>query len=235
MSAISSLQPAMMPDPPTSPSISFPAWGDRRDVFRGVDWHTYSQLSQSLGEGQHIRLLYDGKDLEIMVTGNIHEILKELIGKILTAAAMGLDIDFVACGQATWKSATRGLEADLSYYFEPEKIRAAREAAGRKSEDPADYPRPDMAVEIDISPPQVDRPSIYRDLRVAEVWRFVKGETLVIEQLQTDGSYAVVERSRFIPVPADDVLRWLSDGIAEPQPAWNRRLNQWAMGLGGRP
>ena len=85
--------------------MSFPAWGYRRDVFRGVDWHTYSQLSQSLGEGQHIRLIYDGKDLEIMVTGNIHEILKELIGKILTAAAMGLDVDFVACGQATWKSA----------------------------------------------------------------------------------------------------------------------------------
>ena len=112
---------------------------------------------------------------------------------------------------------------------------AAREAAGRKSEDPADYPRPDMAVEIDISPPKVDRPSIYSDLRVAEVWRFVKGEKLVIEQLQADGSYAVVERSRFIPVPADDVLRWLRDGIAEPQPAWNRRLNQWAMELGRRP
>ena len=44
MSATTSMQPAMMPDPPTSPPTSFPAWGDRRDVFRGVDWHTYSQL-----------------------------------------------------------------------------------------------------------------------------------------------------------------------------------------------
>ena len=42
-------------------------------VFRGVDWHTYNQLSEATGEGQHVRLIYDGKDLEIMVTGNIHE------------------------------------------------------------------------------------------------------------------------------------------------------------------
>ena len=148
-----------MPDPPASHTKSSSAWSERRDVFRSVDWHTYSQLSQSLHEGQHLRLIYDGNDLEIMVTGNIHEILKELINKILTAAAMSLDVDFVACGQTRWKSSTRGLEADLSYYFEPEKIRAAREAAGRKSEAPTDYPRPDLAVEIDISPPQVDRRS----------------------------------------------------------------------------
>ena len=98
--------------------------------------------------------------------------------------------------------------------------------------DPADYPRPDLAIEIDMSPPQVDRPAIYKDLGVAEVWRLVRGQELIIEQLQADGSYAPVEESRFLHIRAEDVLRWLNEAATEREAAWNRRLNQWAMGLG---
>jgi Uma2 family endonuclease len=127
---------------------------------------------------------------------------------------------------------SRGLEADLSYYFDPDKIRVAQEALARMSMDPADYPLPDLAIEIDMSPPQVDRPAIYRDLGVAEVWRLVQGQELIIEQLQADGSYAPVEESRFLHIRAEDVLRWLNEAATERPAAWNRRLNQWAIGLG---
>src|SRR5258708_28352701 len=117
--------------------------GEQRTVFRGVDWHTYQQLSEATGEGQHVHLIYDGKDLEIMVIGNIHERYKELLSRIVNAVSMGRDLDYVACGQTTWKSEIRGLEADLSYYFEPDKVRLAKEALALKSMNPADYPRPD--------------------------------------------------------------------------------------------
>ena len=33
-------------------------------------------------------------------------------------------------------------------------------------------PNPDLAIEVDISPPKVDRPGIYAALKVMEVWRF---------------------------------------------------------------
>ena len=79
---------------------------------------------------------------------------------IVRAVILGLDLDCVSCGQTTWKSMVRGLEADLSYYFDPEKVRLAEQAFTRKSMEPADYPRPDLAIEIDMSPPQVDRPAI---------------------------------------------------------------------------
>ena len=198
-----------------------------------MDWHTYNQLSEATGEGQPVRLIYDGKDLEIMVTGNVHERYKELLGMIVKAVTMGLDLDYVACGQTTWKTEIRGLEADLSYYFDPEKVRVAKEALARRSMDPADYPRPDLAIEIDMSPPQVDRPAIYKDLGVTEVWRLVQGQELIIEQLQADGTYAPIEESRFLHIRAEDVLRWLNEAATEREAAWNRRLNQWAMGLGG--
>ena len=82
-----------------------------------------------------------------------------------------------------------------------------------------------------MSPPQVNRPVIYTDLGVSEVWRLVRGQELIIEQLQADGSYALVEESRFLHIRAEDVLPWLNEAAAEREAAWNRRLNQWAMGL----
>jgi Uma2 family endonuclease len=206
--------------------------GHLRTVFRGVDWHTYNQLSEATGEGQHVRLIYDGKDLEIMVTGNLLEYFKELLGMIVRAVTMGRDLDYLSCGQTTWKTLIRGLEADLSYYFDPEKVRVAKEALARRSSDPAEYPRPDLAIEIDMSPPQVDRPAIYRDLGVAEVWRLVRGRELIMMQLLADGSYASIAESQFLHIRAEDVLRWLNEAAAEREAAWNRRLNQWAMGLG---
>ncbi len=216
----------------SAPSPAFVAIenGDSRSVFRGVDWHTYSQLSEATGEGQHVRLIYDGKDLEILVTGNVHERYKELLGMIVRAVIMGRDLDCVSCGQTTWKTLTRGLEADLSYYFDAEKVRVSEEALTRRSMDPADYPSPDLAIEIDMSPPEVDRPAIYKDLGVAEVWRLVRGQELIIEQLEADGSYVSVEESRFLHIRAVDVLRWLNEATTEREAAWNRRLNQWAMG-----
>jgi Uma2 family endonuclease len=217
---------------PVDPAFVPIEGGDQRTVFRGVDWHTYNQLSEATGEGQHVRLIYDGKDLEIMVTGNVHEHYKELLGTIVRAVTMGRDLEYVSCGQTTWKTGIRGLEADLSYYFDPEKVRVAKEALARGSTDPADYPRPDLAIEIDMSSPQVDRPAIYADLGVAEVWRLVRGQELIMVQLQADGSYASVEESRFLHIRAEDVLRWLNEAATASEAAWNRRLNQWAMGLG---
>jgi Uma2 family endonuclease len=229
VSTITPTEPMTIPVDPAFVPIE---GGDQRTVFRGVDWHTYNQLSEATGEGQHVRLIYDGKDLEIMVTGNVHEHYKELLGTIVRAVTMGRDLEYVSCGQTTWKTVIRGLEADLSYYFDPEKVRVAKEAFARRSTDPADYPRPDLAIEIDMSSPQVDRPAIYADLGVAEVWRLVRGQELIMVQFQADGSYASVEESRFLHIRAEDVLRWLNEAATASEAAWNRRLNQWAMGLG---
>ena len=142
-------------------------------------------------------------------------------------------IAHVASGEATWNAlaASRGLEADLSYCFDPEKVRIAREALARKSMDPADYPKPDLAVEIDISPSQVDRPGIYAALNVAEIWRIQRDGRVVIEHLQPDGSYAPVEASRFLVISAGEIHGWLTAEDVGQEEVWYCRLNQWAMGL----
>ena len=130
MSTISLTDPKSIAAEPALTPAAVPVWdGERRILFRGVDWHTYDQLCEARGEGDHVLLVYDGKDLEIMVVGNIHELLKGLLAMIVRAVVAGRNMDFMDSGQATWKTETRGLEADLSYYFEPEKVRQGQGSA----------------------------------------------------------------------------------------------------------
>ena len=55
--------------------------------------------------------------------------------------------------------------------------------------------------------------------------------SLTIENLQADGSYARVESSRFLPLRAEDVVRWLVEENSADELAWERRLVEWARGL----
>jgi Uma2 family endonuclease len=224
MSTITTIPPAMSP----------PARGDDRKVYRGVSWETYRDLSRAQGEGDHDRLAYDGEDLEIMTTGHLHEILKELAGSIIRAVAAGRRLPHVATGEATWDApdARRGLQADLSYVFDPAKIAAIRAALERASTEPTDYPAPDLAVEIDISPSAVDRPAIYAALRVAEVWRIGRDRSVIIEHLQADGSYVSVGASRWLGLTTEEIRAWLTAPDALSGDAWLERLQQWAGDLG---
>ena len=229
MSAITSLPRS----PVAPPGAAGPVPGNQRIVVRGVGWHVYKGLSNAVGEGQHVRLAYDGKDLELMATSPIHERYKELFGQFVNAVTLALDIDSENVGEATWdaEESERGLQADQSYYFIVEKLRVAREAFARKSKKLADYPKPDLAIEVNASRPQIDRSSIYAALEVVEVWRF-NGSTVVIEHLQADGSDLPADASRFLPVRAEDVRRWLVNEDSTQRLAWLRRLNEWAQGLG---
>jgi Uma2 family endonuclease len=221
---------------PREPAAAISDFGDQRIVIRGVGRHVYDVLDEAIGDGHHIRLAYDGKDLELMTTSRLHGFFRELLGQIVTMLVEVLNIDRVTSGESTWKTEDmgRGLQADLSYDFDPEKIRRAREALKWKSMEPEDDPAaPDLAIEIDASPPKIDRSSVYAELKAEEVWRF-DGARVVIEQLQLDGTYAEVPTSRFLPVSGEDVGRWLLDDDATVESVWRRRLRQWAEGLGPR-
>ncbi len=226
MSTITIPPPVATTKPPLR--LVEPVMGEQRIVIRGVTWHVYETLADSIGEGQHVHVAYDGKDMEIMTTGYVHEQYKTLFGRFVNAVTMELDITCLDAGETTWKRphANRGIESDQSYYFIPDKRAVVEASFARKSNDVADYPDPDLAVEIDISPSQVDRPDIYAAIKVPEVWRF-DGQTVVIEQLGPDGAYREVESSRFLPVRADEVTSWITAEDAMNRTAWERRLRAW--------
>jgi Uma2 family endonuclease len=209
---------------------------DRRAVFKDVDWSFYERLVDSIPEGANLHVDYDGKDLEVMGKGRKHEGQRELLGYFVRVVTAELRLDYKSLGETTWKRAeiSRGLEADQCYYFLPEKLAANAAAEARCSDDIADYPNPDLAIEVDVSAPQTDRAGICAALRVAEVWR-LEGGRVVIERLGQDGRYAAVEASGFLYVTADEVRRWLVEEDSRIDWAWAVRLQAWVRAeLAGR-
>jgi len=198
---------------------------EQRVVFPNVDWSFYEHVVDSIPESSNIHVDYDGKDLEIMGKGPKHGTRHSLLGQFIDIVTEELEIPRKGLRDTTWKrpEVSRGLEADESYYFLPDKLQAFAAADQRGSDDVSDYPNPDLAIEVDISPPKVDRAGIYAALEVAEVWRF-DGREVLIERLTQAKTYESVEASQFLPVRADELRRWLVDEDSRNQSAWARRL-----------
>jgi Uma2 family endonuclease len=190
-----------------------------------VDWAFYEELVDSLPESSSIHVAYDGKDLEVMAIGPEHELAKKLLGRVAETAAEECNIPYLPAGQTTWKrpEIARGLEADECYIFLPEKLAAHKTALGRHSKDIADYPNPDLAIEVDISRPEVDRAGTYAALRVSEVWR-LEGDPVIIERLTPQGTYVVVDASGFLPLRAEEVRHWVIEEDWGDYLGWLRRL-----------
>ena len=196
---------------------------DRRVVFRGVDWAFYDRLVESLPEGSNIHVDFDGKDLDVMGNGWEHEDIADALDDFVKAVAVAMGIACKSLRETTWKrpEISRGLQSDQCYYFQPEKI--AQFARVRGLNDISLLPNPDLATEVDISRPEIDRAGIYAALGVIEVWRFVDNR-IMIECLTPDGTYGVVETSGFLPVRAIEVQRWVVDEDRTNDTAWLERV-----------
>ncbi len=202
---------------------------ETRVVIADVTWDAYESFVDAVGEGENCRVAYDGKDIELMIVGPIHDSLGNILDQFINLVAEERGIDLRGTRSTTWKrkKLKRGIEADLSYYFEPAKLAAYDAALARWSQKIKDYPNPDLAAEVDISRSKIDRPGIYAALKILEVWR-VRDKQVSIEQLQSDGTYAPTVRSQFLPVGPDDVTRWALDEDARGSVTWKQRLREWA-------
>jgi Uma2 family endonuclease len=201
---------------------------DTRVVIADVTWNDYLRLVGAVAEGENCRVAYDGKDIELMMVGPVHDSYSEILGVFVNLTAEELEIDLRGMRSTTWKrkKLRRGIEADLSSYFDPAKVVAFDAALARRSRKLKDYPNPDMAVEVDISRPKIDRQGIYAALQVFEVWR-VFDEHVSIEQLQPEGTYAPTVGSRFLYVTPDEIERWVLREEARGGVTWKQRLREW--------
>ncbi len=76
---------------------------DQRVVFRDVDWAFYEQLVDSIPEWCNIHVDYDGKDLEIMGNGPLHEAIKKLLGYLVWEITTELETSCKSLGETAWK------------------------------------------------------------------------------------------------------------------------------------
>ncbi len=199
--------------------------GERRMVIRNVAWTDYVGLVDSLVESSPYRVAYDGKDMEIMTKGTDHERFCDLLHQFILAIAVAQGRHVEPYGQTTWRQfqAQRGLEADHWYLFDPGK----KEQLLRAGRNPDLLPSPDLAIEIDISPSEVDRPAIYAALGVVELWRF-DGNEAVIERLAASGLYEAQPKSGWLGVTSAEIVRWLVEEDTTEFVPWLNRVTRWA-------
>ncbi len=120
--------------------------------------------------------------------------------------------------------AARAVEADSSFYLSPEKLAAARP----NPKDDADWPLPDLAIEIDMRTSQLDRAGVYAALGVPEVWSF-DGEALEIDRLGPDGRYQPSATSLWLGVRGEEVVHLMTlYDDAEDDNDFSARVVAWA-------
>lgn len=182
---------------PSQPPGSAPS---EESVVIRATWPMYLLLRDSLDEqGSNVRLTYLEGTLEIMSPGNAHEETKKLLARLLEAWIQAHDLLIDGTASTTFRSEAhaRGLEADESY------------SKGKK-------PVPDLAIEVVVTPPKVDKLEVYRGLGVPEVWVFRNGK-LTVNVLREAG-YVPTAKSLLFPT-LDVPLLASFVRLGEPQTA----------------
>ena len=167
---------------------------EQRFLLRGIDWPTYQALREA-PENDHVRMTYACGDLEMMTPSTPHEQYAHLIGRMIDVWTEVLEINIRGCRSTTFRreDLDRGFEPDNCYYVQHEP-----EVRKKPELDLSIDPPPDLAVEIEITRPAMDKLALYASFGVPEVWRF-NGHALRIFALAGQGGYEEIDSSRCLP------------------------------------
>ncbi len=201
---------------------------DKRVVIIDVTWDDYERLVEQIGEARNCRVAFDGKDIEMLTLGPLHERQKSVLDRFVMIVSSELKVEHQPMGSTTWKrkKVKRAIESDLCYYFDPAKLAAA--AAAAQSDDVDLYPNPDVAAEVDISAPKIDRPGIYAALQVPEFCAYA------IRSCPSNGSVSmgrIPRRCAAVSCPSGPRMS-PGGSSARIRAAWWRGKNAYAGGYG---
>ncbi len=155
---------------------------ERRVLLSGVPWSTYVTLRDTV-ESRGVRMTYLKGWLEIVTNGRTHEVGKTQIARLLELFCLERDVPLYGYGSTTFRKeeAERGLEADECY-----------------SRD-RDRELPQIAIEVVVSNPLLNKLDVYAGLGIREVWVFkVKAAAFALYTLRGD-SYERIEVSEVLP------------------------------------
>lgn len=206
----------------TSPTDS-PRKDTQQVVLQNISWQTYQALLSDMGDHRSSQLAYDRGVLEITMPSDLHEFIKHLLERIVTALTEELNFKIRGIGSVTLdrEDLEQGVEPDAGFY-----IQNASQIRGRKI-DLINGPSPDLVVEVDITSSSSRRLGIYRSLKVPEVWRCTE-KTIQINLLQ-NGKYVHSEYSAVFPMISAAIIKeFLEQGkTSDDDNAVIRSLRRW--------
>lgn len=79
-----------------------PTGTETRLPIPGFSFRAYEIWVESLPERSPVRMAYDGRSLEIMVKGPMHEDFRGVLGRFVEVVAGELGIRTMGLGETTW-------------------------------------------------------------------------------------------------------------------------------------
>ena len=174
--------PAVLPD-------------DGRLTLGGATWEVYVALADA-PDNADLKFTFDGPAglLEIeMPNGSVHETAAELLAALVSAFLLHRDVEFRPTGTTTLRRRPgrgHGLRADKTYYIRTFEAVRGKPTISLQDGDPP----PDLAIEVDVTSPGVDKLPIYAALGVPEVWVW-DDAAITVRRLTDGGTYRVVNGS----------------------------------------
>jgi Uma2 family endonuclease len=197
---------------------------EERMLLHEVTWETYEQLLANYADNSGPRFTYDRGVLEIMSPSSEHEECNDVIKLLVYILSEEWDINARGFGSTTFRreDVNRGVEPDSCFY-----IQSVDQITGVTKLDLDIHPPPDLAVEIDITNPSIDKLPIYAAFGVREIWHY-DGQQVIILRLEDDG-YVASEMSVAYPrLSRKKIGFFISASKSEPRPAWQRSVREWA-------
>jgi Uma2 family endonuclease len=191
-----------------------------------VSWEEYQSLLAEMGDAAGVKLSYADKTLEIKLPSSRHEKLKSLFAHLLMALADELNQKLIGFGSATFTNpaAEKGAEPDDCYY-----VTHATAVVSKEELDLLVDPPPDLVIEVDITPPSLDKLPIYAALRVPEFWRH-DGKTLHFYRLMGDEYRPVTHSGLFPFLDAATLTGFVEMGRREDLIQMQRAFRAWVRG-----
>jgi Uma2 family endonuclease len=209
---------------PVSPSSSSPqSEREQRVILHGVSWATYESLLADFQDSHAAHFAYDRGELEIMVLSFNHETINRTLASLVEALADGMGIDFINAGSTTFKreELLKGFEPDTCFYMQH-----AAHVRGKKQIDLTEDPPPDLAIEVDLTNPSLNKLPIYAAIGVPELWRY-DSQALTIFRLES-GEYREQKESTALPgLNGLDIVRFIEESQELTRPVWLRRVHEW--------
>jgi Uma2 family endonuclease len=158
--------------------------GEQRFQLHGVPWNIYVGLRDALDDAHsNIKLTYHDGELELMSPSTLHEEAKKILARLLEAWAVAKRVDLRGFGSTTFRRKAKkcGLEADECYKVGRLGPRAV----------------PDIAIEVIVTSPLLDKLAVYAGLGVTEVWTW-RRDALTVHRL-VRGRYQTRTHSDVLP------------------------------------
>ncbi len=193
--------------------------------LQDVSWKEYEELVERRDEVSHVRLSYDQGLLEIMSPSAKHEKYARLFEHLIAVLTEELNLEFVSCGSVTLRlqKKSKGTEPDDCFY-----IRNVAQILDKEWINLETDPPPDLAIEIDVTHPTLNKLAIYAGLGVPEVWRY-NGARVEFYRLVEEG-YAVIPASHLFPflMPAA-LVEYLRLGSTQGINTMRRAFQAWVQ------